>query len=156
MSSLLTAAARPKARGHCQKQTADATPDMCEKTTVFKQAWGVAAESGALRLRGQALPKGERPGMADRGRFRLRRRRCTDLAKRGTRLVDQKLDDVPGSVGAQRAKAPQKGLAGKRRLRAQRQRAHHVGAAAYAAVHQDYRPTSHLCGDAGQHVDRGG
>jgi hypothetical protein len=40
MSSLLTAAARPKARGHCQKQTADATPDMREKTTVFKQAWG--------------------------------------------------------------------------------------------------------------------
>src|SRR3954468_208561 len=117
MSSLLTAAARPKARGHCQKQTADATPDMREKTTVFKQAWGVAAESGALR---QALPKGERPGMADRRGGRFHRRRCADLTKRGTRLVDQKLDDVARTLRAERAKTPQKGLAGKRRLRTQR------------------------------------
>src|SRR5215218_6454541 len=154
MSSPLTVA-RPKARGHCQKQTADATPDIRGKTTVFEQAWGDAAESGAPRLERQALLKGKRPGMADRAGHCFRRRRCTDLPERSTGLINQKLDDVAGAVPTERAKTPKEGLTRKCRMRSKRQRPHHIGAAAYAAIHQDRGPVPDLGGDCRQHVDRG-
>src|SRR5204863_8839307 len=51
---------------------------------------------------------------------------------------------------------PEEGLAGKCRLRAERQGANHVGSAAHATVHEHRRASADLGGDGRQHVDCGG
>src|SRR6476646_174465 len=96
-----------------------------------------------------SLGEAERSRMADDDRAGGGGRVGTDLAKRGAGLVDQKIDRMLGALRTQGPQAPQESLAGKGGVGAQRQRPHHVGAAAHAAVEKDGRPASDLRGDGG-------
>src|SRR5206468_7211909 len=78
-----------------------------------------------------------------------------DLAERGARLVAQKVDNVTWAVGAERAEAPEEGLAGECRVSAECKRTDDIGAAAHAAVEQDRGARADFGGDRWQHIDRG-
>src|SRR5262249_56366631 len=57
---------------------------------------------------------------------------CAKLTDRRAHLVDHQVDDVGGTLGAERAQAPEKGLAGKRHVGAERARARDIEAGARA------------------------
>src|SRR5215208_4034377 len=111
-----------KSARHCQKRNDSATPDMPDETP-FPGKSGSRQNQTSPRLRRQGLREREGSWMTDRGRVRFGRRASTDLAERRSRLIDQKLDDVARPVRPECAQAPEKGLAGKRRLRPQRESA---------------------------------
>src|SRR5262249_38929245 len=91
--------------------------------------------------------------MADHDLPRARRAARADLAERRSRLLGEEIDDVAWAAPAERAEAPQKGLAGEGRLRAERERAHDVGAAADAGIHQHRGALADRAGDRRQRVD---
>src|SRR5262245_51587081 len=105
-----------------------------------------------------ALPvwKYKRARMTNHYRARVSKRMGTDLAKRRAGLITQQIDNVTWAPRAKRAQPPEEGLAGKGRVGAECKRAHHVGAAAHAAVEKDRRAAAQLGGDRRQHIDRGG
>src|SRR5262245_44140492 len=94
------------------------------------------------------------PGVAGHHGGRFRRRLGTDLAQSRPDFRDEELDNVVGSLRAERAEAPQERLAGHRRLGPERERAHHVGTAADARVHQQRRTLSYRGSDCRQAIDR--
>src|SRR6266851_4305644 len=93
-------------------------------------------------------------GMTDHDLARVRGSVRADLAERRLRLLDQEIDDVTGAAAAERAEAPQERLAGERRLRAERERARHIGAAANAGIHHHGDALADRARDRGKHVDR--
>src|SRR5262249_57557847 len=76
-----------------------------------------------------------------------------NLAKRRAGLVTQQIDDVTWPIRTECAEPPEKSLASKGCVSAERQRAYHVGTAANAAVEKDRGAAPHLRPDRRQHVD---
>src|SRR5262249_34981023 len=80
----------------------------------------------------QSIPKPLRPsklqcaGMADQDRARARRLLRADLAECRARLVDHDIEHMAWTLGSQRREPPEKRLAGKHEVRAERHRAHDV------------------------------
>src|SRR5579875_2615645 len=70
----------------------------------------------------------------DDGRARFRERTGTDLAERGAQFVDVKIDEMGGTLLAQRADGPEKGFPGEGGIGTERKGAHHVLARTNAAV----------------------
>ena len=89
--------------------------------------------------------------MTERASFgRLR----ADLAEGRLHLVDHEIDDVAGTFGAERAQAPQEGLAGEGHVGAERDRARHVQPGADAGIEHHRSAAADGAGDRRQHVDR--
>src|SRR5687767_8068989 len=74
--------------------------------------------------------------MADHDIPRLVRGVRTNLAERRLQFVDEKINGMARAFRAQRPEAPEKRLAGERRLGAERERSRHVGAAADTGIEQ--------------------
>src|SRR5215472_17141070 len=97
----------------------------------------------------------QRPGMTSHYAARIGGPAGTDLAECRLGLFGEQPDDMGGAVAAERTEPPQEGLAREGRLRAERERARHVGAAADAGIHQHGGAARDLLDDGRQGVDRG-
>src|SRR5579884_4247210 len=94
-------------------------------------------------------------GMTDDGRARFRERTGTDLAERGAQFVDVKIDEMGGTLLAQRADGPEKGFPGEGGIGTERKGAHHVLARTNAAVEHHRGLAADRRDDRRQDIDRG-
>src|SRR5450830_556704 len=108
----------------------------------------------ALSRTRRAALESDGPRVADRGLARLGRRFCADLAERGAQFVDVEVNELGRPVVAERSDRPQERLAGKSRIGAERERAHHVLPTADATVEHDGRPLADRRDDPRQAIDR--
>src|SRR6185312_8248817 len=147
-----------KSRAHCLQASSSWNPGFWRKhITAFcvripgphiriAPKWRSRSRAEILRAPGA--------GMAHRHVAQLAHARAAELAEARAQLVDEDAEHVSGPLLAERAEAPEEGLAGERRIGAERDRPRHIDAAAHAAVIDDRHALADRLGDRRQAIDR--
>src|SRR6516165_9983292 len=91
----------------------------------------------------------QRARMADQDRARVRRLLCADLAECRAHLVDHDIEHMARALGPQRREPPQKRLAGKREIGAERHCAHDVKPRTNPGIQHHRRPRADRTLDRG-------
>src|SRR5215468_2267749 len=91
-------------------------------------------------------------GMANRHRARLRRPARADLAERRLHLVNHEIDHMKRAFRAECAETPQERFSGKRSIRAERDRPHHIEPRTDPAVDHHGYPAANGASNGGKYV----
>src|SRR6201993_3716728 len=129
---------------------------ICPETAASsKKRVPVLLSAAATRTGHRAEYRSEvqRTWMADHGRACLLWPQRADLAECRFHLVDHEIDHVEGTLRAERAETPQKGLAGERSIGPERDCPHHVEPRAHAAVEHQGHPAADGPSNGRKHVD---
>src|SRR5438105_2809303 len=105
-----------------------------ESPCLMAHSMPTVPEVCRLRRFGEHSSKLQDTGMADHDRARFRRCPRPNLAKGRAHLVNHDIDDVAWTFGPQSCEGPEERLAGKRQIRAQRERAHDIESRTNAGI----------------------
>src|SRR5262249_14063607 len=108
---------------------------------------------GAVSAESESKSEMQCAGMANRHRARLRRPARANLAERRLHLVNHEINHMKRAFRAECAETPQERFAGKRSIRAERDRPHHIEPRTDPAVEHHGYPAANGASNGGEYVD---